>query len=177
MPNIILRSATKAEGLKRYFTGEPCIQGHVSTRSVANAGCDDCRKVWRKTKAGRSYDRKNRTKYVQTYPDKVAATSKKQNARPEVKAKQNALKSKRRAILLGADSERVDLQIVWVINNGWCYLCQSFIEKGTEHYDHMIPLTRGGTHTYANIRATHGKCNLQKNNKTPEEYWEMMANA
>jgi hypothetical protein len=39
------RAAAKAQGLTRYFTGEPCSRGHVAERRVSNAICVDCRKV------------------------------------------------------------------------------------------------------------------------------------
>ncbi len=30
------------------------------------------------------------------------------------------------------------------------------------HYDHVIPLARGGSHTFENIRISHGACNMRK---------------
>ena len=34
---IISYQEAKAKGLKRYFTGEPCINGHISERLVSSA--------------------------------------------------------------------------------------------------------------------------------------------
>jgi hypothetical protein len=39
---IIQRAEAKALGLKRYFTGVPCVHGHVTYRFVANGTCADC---------------------------------------------------------------------------------------------------------------------------------------
>lgn len=39
---IISRDAGKAQGLKRYFTGEPCRNGHVVERYVCDARCVEC---------------------------------------------------------------------------------------------------------------------------------------
>jgi 5-methylcytosine-specific restriction endonuclease McrA len=36
-------------------------------------------------------------------------------------------------------------------------------ERGL-HIDHVVPLSKGGSDTLANIRPTHGLCNLQKSN-------------
>jgi len=39
---IISRKDARAAGLKRYYTGEPCKNGHLSARSTANFGCLFC---------------------------------------------------------------------------------------------------------------------------------------
>lgn len=33
------------------------------------------------------------------------------------------------------------------------------------HLDHIIPLSKGGTHEPNNVRITHAKCNLSKHSK------------
>jgi hypothetical protein len=38
----ISRKTAKARGLKRYFTGMPCPNGHVAERHVANRTCITC---------------------------------------------------------------------------------------------------------------------------------------
>lgn len=37
--------SAKAKELKRYFTGEPCRNGHVSERYIANERCVECTSV------------------------------------------------------------------------------------------------------------------------------------
>jgi len=39
---IISRSAAKALGQKRYFTGRPCIRGHTDERYVSTGSCRTC---------------------------------------------------------------------------------------------------------------------------------------
>lgn len=41
------RAEAKTMGLKRYFTGESCRNGHVCERSVSSRGCFDCLRVRR----------------------------------------------------------------------------------------------------------------------------------
>lgn len=41
-----IRKDAKAKGLKRYFTGKPCKNGHVDWRYTANAHCVSCAKMW-----------------------------------------------------------------------------------------------------------------------------------
>lgn len=57
-----------------------------------------------------------------------------------------------------------------------CHLCEKMIPKALPHpaplsgtLDHVIPLARGGLHSYANIKAAHLVCNLAKGAKTTEE--------
>ena len=47
MREIITRAEAKARGLKRYFTGKPCCNGHICERLVLG-GCIKCRSERRK---------------------------------------------------------------------------------------------------------------------------------
>src|SRR6516164_1696149 len=44
MPDIISWSDAKAQGLKLYFTGEPCRRGHVAERQTSGRHCLECRR-------------------------------------------------------------------------------------------------------------------------------------
>ena len=39
---LVSREQAKAEGLKRYFTGEPCFHGHIAPRHVSTNNCVVC---------------------------------------------------------------------------------------------------------------------------------------
>jgi hypothetical protein len=39
---IISREAASLVGKRRYFTGKPCVHGHVAERFVCNTGCVEC---------------------------------------------------------------------------------------------------------------------------------------
>ncbi len=41
-PQIIGREVARAQGLKRFFTGEPCKRGHVAERQCCNRHCVEC---------------------------------------------------------------------------------------------------------------------------------------
>ena len=41
---IILRKEAKVKGLKRYFTGKPCINGHIAERQTSGGSCFHCRR-------------------------------------------------------------------------------------------------------------------------------------
>lgn len=76
---------------------------------------------------------------------------------------------RRRARLLGADSEDVERLVVFE-RDGWvCQLCGDPIDKTLRHpdplspsLDHRVPLVKGGAHSYANTQAAHLTCNLRK---------------
>jgi len=61
-----------------------------------------------------------------------------------------------------------------------CYICNNAIDfnaprrgKGSEYSfwpDHVIPTSRGGSNTIANVRPCHRTCNEHKGRKTYEEY-------
>ena len=59
--------------------------------------------------------------------------------------------------------------------DGWrCHICSSLIDPGVtfgpEKYslDHVMPIARGGGHTYDNVKATHWRCNLKKGHRPPD---------
>ena len=42
VPILITRKDAKEKGLKHYFTGKPCINGHIEKRFVSNTHCPKC---------------------------------------------------------------------------------------------------------------------------------------
>src|SRR5258707_1304822 len=43
---IMSRSEAKGLGLKRYFSGLPCRNGHVCERHTSNGSCSECMSIW-----------------------------------------------------------------------------------------------------------------------------------
>lgn len=39
---VVSRADAKARGLNRYFTGEPCVRGHVCERLISCSHCVEC---------------------------------------------------------------------------------------------------------------------------------------
>jgi hypothetical protein len=75
---------------------------------------------------------------------------------------------RRHARKIAATVEEVDFDVVFERDKGICYLCCAPI-NGTPHFDHIIALSQGGEHSYANIAATHPRCNMRKNGKRLED--------
>jgi hypothetical protein len=50
--DIITRADARAQGLKRFFTGKPCMHGHVQPRYVVSGSCMHCSSpTWRRAYA------------------------------------------------------------------------------------------------------------------------------
>ena len=65
--------------------------------------------------------------------------------------------------------EDVDPAHVWERDEGVCGICQQPADRTDWHLDHVIPLSRGGAHSMANVQVSHPACNLSKHQKLPEE--------
>lgn len=58
-----------------------------------------------------------------------------------------------------------------------CSICGGIIDSSLRFpnpeaatIEHVIPLSRGGTHDLENVRPAHAYCNFNKGNLVPEEY-------
>lgn len=57
--------------------------------------------------------------------------------------------------------------------DGWtCHICKGEIPKGLDRYhplfphiEHIVPLSKGGEHSYENTAPAHASCNIQKGDK------------
>lgn len=84
-----------------------------------------------------------------------------ERARELHRASQNAREARKR----GQFVEVVDPQVVWERDEGICGICHLPAERDDFHVDHVIPLSKGGEHSYANTQVSHPPCNLRKGAK------------
>lgn len=123
-----------------------CIRRHA--RAYESANEDAVRAV---RAAYRSSHRAERADYA----------SARQKSNPEKGAEASARYRARKA---AATVEVVNYQVVASTHGRWCYLCESRIrDDESMDVDHVVPLNRGGPHSYANVRPTHATCNRSKN--------------
>ena len=64
-------------------------------------------------------------------------------------------------------SVRPSKNLIKKIGNYTCAYCGSFNNLTV---DHLIPTSRGGTHTFDNLVCACRKCNEEKGNRTPQEW-------
>ncbi len=72
----------------------------------------------------------------------------------------------RRARKHQTEVERVDPRVVFARARGVCGICAVAIQSSEKwHVDHIVPLSKGGAHTYENTQPAHARCNLSKGAK------------
>lgn len=110
----------------------------VGTEDGYNRYCKHCCKVNRSLESVRRRDKKNKLSVRQIY-----------------RAKQNGLEY----------DASVTLAKVFKSYRGLCGICGHWVQPRYASMDHIIPMIRGGTHTFDNIQLTHLRCNLQKGDR------------
>lgn len=180
---VISREAAKAAGLKRYYTGVPCSNGHLSERTVGNHDCCDCVAARRKL-----YTRKNQYRpgsrkayYEENREARIQYEANKRENDPESNrekvhqwrisnpGKRKAQKVKRELAKTGATPK-------WMTNEQNAQIAAFYLQAQiwTEvtgvpyHVDHIIPLNGEnvcGLHVPWNLQVITADENMRKSNK------------
>lgn len=75
-------------------------------------------------------------------------------------------KKRRKARIRGAvEVERFAALEIYERDKWVCGICQEVITLGDESLDHIKPVSKGGPHTRANVRAAHRVCNRNRGNR------------
>ena len=81
----------------------------------------------------------------------------------------------RRARKTAATIGPIDLKALWDSNQGRCQLCGGAIDPSlrwpdpmSQSVDHIVPLSKGGTHEQSNLQWTHLVCNIRKGATVPD---------
>lgn len=151
------------------FCGSRCAARHRNGRTL-KSNCRVCGKEYTayqknvccsvecKTELHRIYSRKHYAKWM---AQSIQFKNKVRNA----EYKRKALKQK-------AFVEVVEIEVVFARDNGICWLCGEDVNPllkwpnhGYATLDHVIPLSKGGKHSYDNIKLAHMSCNCKKGAK------------
>jgi 5-methylcytosine-specific restriction endonuclease McrA len=92
-------------------------------------------------------------------------TARWQAANPE---RRRANEAKRKAVMRQTATGTVDYAAILRTYGYVCHICGGTIAPSEIEFDHVIPLSLGGTHTQDNIRPAHQQCNRRKYNKLLE---------
>ena len=182
------RKEAKAQGTKFYFTGEPCIRGHVALR-ILKGSCVECRKEdWvidnekRKGKPQTEASVRAKKKYYAANKEAVMARA---AARPSEEKRQHKYKYKKanqemyNALTCVRKRRHRQATPKWVTAEERLAMRQLYMEAskltkltGVRYVvDHVIPLlgeTVCGLHTIKNLRVMTQEENLKKSNKLLE---------
>ena len=60
---------------------------------------------------------------------------------------------------------KVDYSEILKRDNYVCHICGCSVNPDDVHFDHIIPLSKGGEHSMNNIAIAHSHCNMVKHNK------------
>lgn len=108
--------------------------------------------------------------YAANREQAIARTATWKRDNPERVATNHAARRSHEA--LPKDERAVSTEHRKKIKDDRCYYCEQHTE--TMHYDHVLPLSRGGTDHYWNIVRACSVCNLRKGSKTDLEYLATM---
>lgn len=82
---------------------------------------------------------------------------------------------KRRAVY--ANGDQIDHLLLFKLHNWRCGVCREPINRYLRfpnYYaatvEHIIPLCKGGTHTWDNVVPAHAICNFAKGDSLPDEF-------
>lgn len=179
------RTTAKATGAKYYYTGQPCIRGHITLRKTKGS-CVDCMKEdWAKDNAKRSEKPKSEAskaagrRYYARNKDTVKARA---NARPKTEVNQYKRKYKEanpelyKALVSVRKRRHRNATPKWITVGQKLAMRQLYLQameltKLTgERYvvDHIVPLLSDevcGLHVPWNLRVITQEENLKKSNK------------
>src|SRR3989304_10285713 len=69
----------------------------------------------------------------------------------------------RRAVRLGAGTaEPISRMAIYQRDEGRCHICGRKVSSKKFHLDHLVPLSKGGTHTENNVAVAHPRCNMRR---------------
>ncbi len=87
------------------------------------------------------------------------------NTDPAFQAYRKALKIRRKRAERAAVVVPVNRELV-AERDGWkCGICGDAVTRATWSLDHIVPLSKGGAHTYENVVIAHLSCNSSKGNR------------
>lgn len=163
------RQKAKQYGLKHYFTGLPCKNGHIDKRQTSDGTCMACSRE----KEAR-WKLLNKEKYLER---KVISNAKRKDAnklyekqwRLNNQEKRNAIEANRRSIKIKRTPAWADKQEISM----WYEAAEILSRGGVNfHVDHIVPLQGKevcGFHSQDNLQILPWFKNLQKSNKLKEK--------
>lgn len=151
----------------QYVNCAECRDRHLAGRECSEAGCDH-----RARARGWCYTHYNRWYYGPDGP----GFGKTRNGQPDRRRERNRMQTRRRRARV-RDPQADDIYVSVVgERDGWrCGIpgcrrrridpARAYPHPLSPSIDHIEPLSRGGLHTYANVRIAHLRCNMARSNR------------
>lgn len=141
-------------------------KGHADGRASC---CKACRALWVASRKS-EVTVYNAQYYTQHKGHRLNQIHEYQKRHPEVKVKYRHQYRARKHHALGAHT-LADLVAIFENQQGRCHYCGTQLVASCDgHFDHVVPLARGGTDNADNIVFACRACNWSKHDRTPEEW-------
>lgn len=77
-----------------------------------------------------------------------------------------SFRQRHRAGVLGIECDvTITLAKIFRRDRGMCCICGTWVKPKHASMDHVLPVSKGGTHTFGNVQLVHLVCNLRKGNR------------
>jgi 5-methylcytosine-specific restriction endonuclease McrA len=135
---------------------------------------ENARRAWRSRNPGYEVQRnqtEERKKYMEQYTKDHPDCQKEKSRRWRAKDRQRARMAKkeehsiRRARIANNPVEPISPLLVYERDGGMCGICGEEIRMSDFTMDHIIPISKGGGHVYANVHSAHRACNVRRGNR------------
>lgn len=163
---ISTRRAALDAGFRFFCNGKPCRRGHFSDRRADTGDCVEC-------KRGRTEDPEKRKVISKRWRERNADS---ERARCREYGKQNPGKqrirsSRRRAREMHAPGSHTleDLAEIRLRQLDRCFYCGARCKR-RGHFDHLTPISKGGSDAPENLRLSCSPCNLSKADKVGKAF-------
>lgn len=162
------REHVNAESRRRYFADleRSREQARKSSRAYAERQGEALKERRRQyRKINRDRERATQNAWRRANPEKAKANVQRYKDRHPEKVKEWKQRGhiKRKALLRGATQfGPIDIAYIRHRDKDICQICGKPCAEREMTFDHIIPLSKGGPHTNANLQVAHGLCNSRK---------------
>lgn len=118
------------------------------------------RKDWEDANRERLNEKSRR--YYEENPARRQEAIKRWECKNPEKVRQRHRNAQARRRAASRAGENLKVEEVLRRSDGLCGICETPVDPSDFHIDHIIPLARGGAHSYANTQAAHPLCNQRK---------------
>lgn len=163
-------SEARSLGVRKYYTGRPCLRGHVADRLTSTQQCCECDRERYRRKSHEEYTRQleiNRQWYANNRERHIANTTRwsKDNLDKTRKAWRECTRRRRAQKLRSPDSfTESQFDALKARYQFRCLACGRHESelKNPLQPDHIVPLSRGGMDGIDNIQPLCKPCNQHK---------------